>query len=73
MIKDNSRFVEGVMNIDLTSPEGNAGYLLNTARRLSRRFGYDMKKITNEMKAEDYENLVKVFDSYFGDYVTLYR
>jgi hypothetical protein len=33
----------------------------------------DSNKIREEMMSGDYENLVKVFDSYFGDFVILYR
>ena len=29
--------------------------------------------IVEEMKSGDYENLIKVFDNYFGSIVTLYR
>ena len=29
--------------------------------------------ITQEMMAGDYENLIRVFDKYFGEYVILYR
>ena len=30
-------------------------------------------KILDEMRESDYENLVNVFDKYFGSFVTLYR
>jgi hypothetical protein len=35
--------------------------------------GLNKNKIITEMKSGDYENLVLVFDKYFGDYVILER
>jgi len=60
-------------SIDLTGPYGNAYYLLASANDYARQLGLDQKKIQEEMKAGDYENLVEVFDKHFGDFVTLYR
>jgi len=31
------------------------------------------KKICDEMRESDYENLINVFDKYFGSFVILYR
>lgn len=59
--------------IDLTGPEGNAFALLGKAKGLCRDFGLDYEKVSSEMKAGDYDNLVEVFDHYFGSFVTLYR
>lgn len=59
--------------IDLSGPNGNAFYLLSLAKGYAKQLGLNSKKITAEMMAGDYDNLVAVFDSYFGDYVTLYR
>ena len=59
--------------IDLTGPDGNAYYLLAQAERLSRQLDLDSVIILNQMRAGDYENLVQVFDRYFGDYVILER
>jgi hypothetical protein len=61
------------IEIDLTGPQGNAFYLLGTASNLAKQLGLDSDTILNEMKSGDYENLLQVFDSYFGDFVTLYR
>lgn len=61
------------MEIDLTGPDGNAFVLIGTAKRLSRQLGLDGEMIAEEMMLGDYENLVEVFDKYFGDYVDLYR
>jgi len=61
----------GKMLIDLTGPGGNAFYLLSVAKNLSKQIGLDFSKIMAEMTASDYENLIQVFDRYFGDYVDL--
>jgi hypothetical protein len=59
--------------IDLTGPEGNAFALIAHAGGLSKQLGLDGEQIITEMKSGDYENLVEVFDKYFGDYVILER
>lgn len=63
----------GPVEIDLTGPDGNAFVLIGTAGKLAEQLGLDKKKIQSEMMASDYENLIKVFDSHFGEFVTLYR
>lgn len=59
--------------IDLTGPEGNAFALMGYAKRFAKQLGLDGEKIVNEMTSGDYENLVEVFDGYFGDFVILER
>lgn len=62
--------------IDLKGPEGNAFVLLGIASKISKQLGFDedeCDKIQNEMKSSDYENLIKVFDDKFGDYIDLMR
>ena len=59
--------------IDLTGPDGNAFFLLARASDFAKQLGFDAGKIIEEMKSGDYENLVSVFDKYFGDYVVLER
>ena len=61
------------LTIDLTGPEGNAFALLGYAKRFANQLNLDFTAVSAEMTAGDYENLVEVFDGYFGDYVTLYR
>jgi hypothetical protein len=61
------------IEIDLAGPQGNAFFLLGTAKNLAKQLGLDGKAIQAEMMKGDYENLLQVFDSYFGDFVTLYR
>jgi hypothetical protein len=59
--------------IDLTGPDGNAFVLISYAIRFAKELSLDGKQIREEMMAGDYENLVSVFDKYFGDYVILER
>lgn len=62
--------------IDLTSPQGNAFVLLGMANDFGKQLGWDPKKrgeINTEMISGDYENLIRVFDKHFGDFVILER
>jgi hypothetical protein len=61
----------GPVVIDLTGPDGNAFALMAYARKFARQLGIDSNKVIGEMMRGDYENLISVFDSYFGDYVIL--
>lgn len=59
--------------IDLTGPDGNAFTLLGYASKLAKQMDLDRNKILQEMQSGDYENLISVFDSYFGSIVTIER
>jgi hypothetical protein len=59
--------------IDLTGPDGNAYVLLGKAKDLARQLELDATKICNEMTSGDYENLISVFDKYFGHIIVLER
>ena len=59
--------------IDLTGPDGNAFVLMAYAYRFARQLGLDPVTIKAEMREGDYENLIKVFDEWFGDFVILER
>jgi hypothetical protein len=59
--------------IDLTGSEGNAFVLMGYARKWAKDLGLDGNAIVAEMMSSDYENLVNVFDGYFGDFVILER
>ena len=62
--------------IDLTGPDGNAYFLLGTASNLCKQIDISSdrtKEILDEMKSSDYENLIKVFDKYFGKLIDLER
>jgi hypothetical protein len=57
--------------IDITCPQGNAFYLLGVASSLSKQLGYSAEEIRTEMKSGDYDNLLQVFEKYFGELVIL--
>ena len=59
--------------IDLTGPDGNAFALLGYADRFAKQLDLDSVTIKAEMMNGDYENLIKVFDEWFGDFVILER
>jgi hypothetical protein len=63
----------GKLIIDLTGPDGNSFVLLGIARDFAKQIGIDPKPITDEMMKSDYENLLLVFDRYFGDYIIMER
>ena len=71
MIRDKQQQSEIV--IDLTGPDGNAFALLAYAKRFAQQLSYDFDQIKNEMTSGDYENLIRVFDDYFGEIVILER
>lgn len=73
MIKSAKELNIRPIEINLLGEGGNAYYLLAIADKLAKRLNLDAKQIQSEMKSSDYENLVKVFDKYFGDFVILYR
>ena len=62
-----------MVNIDLSGPDGNAYALMAYAKKFSRQLELNDNVIIQEMMAGDYENLLKVFQKHFGDYVTLDR
>ena len=70
MIRDR---IDSTPVIDLTGPQGNAFFLLGQAGQYARQLGLDGDQIIAEMKSGNYENLVQVFDRYFGEYVILER
>jgi len=59
--------------IDLTGPEGNAFMLLAYAKSFSEDLGKDYEELHDQMTSGDYENLIKVFDDAFADFVILER
>ena len=85
MIKDKSEMANRPIEIDLNGPDGNAYELIGLAYNLAKQIYVDLldieilgkywkaDSIVEEMKSGDYENLIKVFDNYFGSIVTLYR
>jgi hypothetical protein len=61
------------IEIDISGPAGNAFALMGSARSYAKQLGLDPKPITEEMMSGDYENLLQVFDKYFGEYIDLVR
>ena len=64
-----------LIEIDLMGKDGNALALISLAQKLAYLTGLseeEEKAIIKEMMAGDYENLIRVFDRYFGEVVTLY-
>lgn len=62
--------------IDLTGPQGNAFFLLGMAQDLGKQLGYgkeELEVLRARMTESDYENLIKVFDQNFGQFVILER
>ena len=64
---------KGKRIIDLTGPEGNAFVLMGIAKEYARQMRIDGNDVVREMMKGDYEELIKVFDEYFGDFVILER
>jgi hypothetical protein len=65
----------GKVEIDLNGPDGNSFVLMSYARMINRdkKLNLDMNKIIfDEMMGGDRENLILVFEKYFGDYANLY-
>ena len=73
MIIEKSNYHSDGDIVDLTGPQGNAFCLLGLARRYAKQVGIDPHEVFVEMTNGDYENLIKVFDKYFGSFVTLLR
>lgn len=61
------------IEIDLSSSEGNAFYIIALARKLSNQLGMDFEPIHKLMVGGNYKNLVNIFEKHFGDYVIIYE
>ena len=59
--------------IDLHGPKGNAFALMAQAEDFLRQLGRrdEFSAMRTEMMSGDYENLIRVFENNFGDYVEL--
>ena len=73
MIKDAQELLRRRPEVDLTGPDGNAFALMGMAKGWAKQLGLDWCDIRDRMMEGDYENLLKVLEKEFGDYVTLYR
>ena len=59
--------------IDLTGPDGNAFVLLGIAKSLCKQLDLDTESVLSELMLGDYEDLISLFDKYFGSVVDLER
>ncbi len=57
--------------IDITGSDGNAFALLGYARSFAKQLELDVKAITDEMKAGDYDHLLDIFEKHFGSVVEI--
>ena len=76
MIKCRSQMSNRKIEIDLSSEQGNAFYLLGLVDTLGRQLNIPpevRKNIRDVMMMGSYENLIKTFDIWFGECVILYK
>ena len=59
------------IEIDIDGPEGNAFHLLGVAKNLCKKLNMDFETFHREACSDDYTNLIKTFDKYFGTIVTI--
>ena len=59
--------------IDISGPNGNAFTLIGQAIKLAKKFGKDENSIVNRMMEGNYQELLEVFDSEFGEYVDILK
>ena len=59
--------------IDLQGPQGNAFALMAYAEDFLRQMGrrHEFPAMRTEMMSYDYDNLIRIFEENFGDYVDL--
>lgn len=61
--------------IDQRGSNGNCFVLLGAASKLGKQLDFSykqQKEVQTKMMSSSYENLISVFDEYFGEYVDLY-
>tara|TARA_Y100000310_G_scaffold207810_1_gene208329 strand:- start:2476 stop:2706 length:231 start_codon:yes stop_codon:yes gene_type:complete len=76
MIKCRSEMPNRKIEIDLSGPSGNAFYLLGLAESLGKQLNIPpevIKDIRKTMTLGSYEDLIKTFDIWFGEFVILYK
>ena len=59
--------------IDLHGPQGNAFALMAIAEDFLRQMGrrHEFNAMRTDMMSGDYDNLIRIFEENFGEYVTL--
>ena len=76
MIISREEMPERKIEIDLNSPQGNAMHLLGLVDVLGKQVNIPTevrKDIRDVMMMGNYEELIKTFDIWFGEYVILYK
>ena len=63
--------MEHKIQIDLNGSEGNAFALIARAKQLCKKLDIPSEDIIKKMRSGDYENLLKVFEENFSDYIEL--
>jgi hypothetical protein len=78
MIKEKSERSHTKKVIDLQGTQGNALALIGIAKDLHKQLKNiidlpDFKIIQSEMMSSNYDNLIKIFDKYFGNFVDIQK
>ena len=76
MIKSRDELENRKIEIDLHGKNGNAIHLLGLVDTIGKQLNIPKevrKDIKNVMMMGSYEDLIKTFDVWFGDYVILYK
>ena len=76
MILSRDQLENRKVEIDLKSPQGNAFYILGLVETLGKKINLPKeirKDIREVMMSGSYEDLIKTFDIWFGDYVIIYK
>jgi hypothetical protein len=60
-----------LLDIDLKNTQGNAFYMIEQAKILSKKYNKDSKTIIRDMTASNFENLLRVFKREFGDHINI--
>lgn len=70
----------GMIEIDLTGPDGNVFFLLGMAKKLTRTLNerrgneyLSWDEIKEDMMSDDYDHALEVFEEHFGHIVILYK
>jgi len=70
----------GMIEIDLTGPDGNVFYLMGVAKKLTRTLNDRRENeylvwsdIQADMMSGDYDHAIEVFEEHFGHIVILYK
>lgn len=70
----------GMIEIDLTGPDGNVFYLMGVAKKLARTLNdrrgneyLNWGDIQADMMSGDYDHAIEVFEENFGHLVILYK